>query len=74
MSRVHFPIKKLGIVPNIGGELSFSKYGDADGTNAAYLVGGFSWFVGVGSLDIGVMIGEFTTGMFGFTIYPGSRK
>lgn len=74
MSRVHFPIKKTGFVPNIGGEFSLSKYGDTEATKTFYAVGGFSWFVGVGSVDIGVKVGEYTTGMIGFTIYHGSKR
>lgn len=73
MSRVHFPIKRTGFVPNIGAEISLSKYGDTEAAKAFYAVGGFSWFVGIGSLDIGVKIGENSIGMGGFTIYPGRK-
>lgn len=74
MSRVHFPIKKYGISPNLGGELTLASYGGTSSKPQASLVLGISWFVGFGSLDVGIKIGKNTTGIGGYTIYPGIRS
>lgn len=74
MSRVHFPIKRTGFSPNIGAEISMSKYGDTEATVTPSFVIGFSWFVGIGSIDIGVKIGEITSGMGGYTMYPAAKR
>ena len=74
MSRVHFPIKNSGFSPNIGGELVMASFGSTSSTVKPALVLGFSWFVGIGRIDIGVRIGEATAGMGGYTMYPGMAK
>lgn len=74
MSRVHFPIKNSGFSPNIGGELVMASFGTTASTVKPALVLGFSWFVGIGRIDIGVRIGEATAGMGGYTMYPGMAK
>ena len=74
MTRIHFPIKKSGIIPNIGGELTLASFGDTAPAFTPSLVLGVSWFVGIGRLDIGVKIGDITSGMGGYTMYPGARK
>lgn len=73
MSRVHFPIKQTGFSPNIGAELSTYKFGDLDADIKPSLVIGFSWFVGIGSIDLGVKISEVSTGMGGYTMYPNAK-
>lgn len=74
MSRVHFPIKKFGISPNIGGELSLVSFGNTSPAFTPSLVLGVSWFVGFGRLDIGVKIGDITSGTGGYSMYPAMRK
>jgi hypothetical protein len=73
MSRVHFPIKKLGISPNVGGEITLVSLDKTQSTSKSLLLG-LSWFVGIGSLDIGVRIGDGVTTVGGFTISPGIKK
>ncbi len=73
MSRVHFPIKKSGIIPNIGADITLASFGDAQTTYVPSLVLGVSWFVGIGRLDIGIKIGDITTGMGGYTMYPAMK-
>ena len=74
MSRVHFPIKKTGFSPYIGAELTKNTYGETSSDFNGAFVLGFSWFVGFGSIDIGVKLGEFATGIGGYTMYPGVKK
>ena len=74
MTRLHFPIKKSGIIPNIGGELTIASFGKTSPALTPSLVLGVSWFVGIGRLDIGVKIGDVTSGIGGYTMYPGARK
>ncbi len=74
MSRVHFPIKEYGITPNIGGEVTLASYGTGTPTFTPSLVLGVSWYVGFGRLDIGLKIGDITSGVGGFTIFPGAGK
>lgn len=73
MSRVHFPIKKTGFSPNIGIDMTLASFGDTESTFTPSLVVGFSWFVGIGRIDIGVKIGNVTSGMGGYTMYPGTK-
>jgi hypothetical protein len=74
MTRVHFPIRKIGLSPNIGLELSKSVSGDISSDALAHVVLGFRWFVGFGSIDIGIKLGEESSGMGGVTLVPGSKK
>lgn len=74
MSRVHFPIKKSGISPNIGGEISLASFGDTQPAFTPSLVLGISWFVGFGRLDIGIKIGDITSGTGGYSMYPGMKR
>jgi len=74
MSRVHFPIKKTGFSPNIGAELTVASFGETSPALTPSLILGISWFVGIGRLDIGMKIGDITSGMGGYTMYPGARK
>lgn len=73
MSRVHFPIRGLGLSPNIGAELSTS-INDGFKNYSGAAVAGISWFIGFGSIDIGVNIGNQVSSMAGFTFYPGMKK
>jgi hypothetical protein len=69
MSRVHFPIKKCNIRPNIGASVQFGNF-----TPKTSLSIGFMWFVGFGSLDVAISIGnEFTT-MGGYTACPQMKS
>jgi hypothetical protein len=74
MTRVHFPIKKYGVSPNIGVEVSMATFGEAESTYVPSLVVGLGWFVGFGRIDIGVRIGDITSGMGGLTMYPGLKR
>jgi len=73
MTRVHFPIKKYNISPNIGAEVTMVSFGETEPTYVPSLVLGLSWFVGIGRIDIGVRIGDVTSGMGGYTMYPGLK-
>lgn len=73
MSRVHFPIKKYNISPNIGAEMAVASFGESGSTFAPSLVVGLSWFVGIGRIDIGLKIGDITSGMGGYSIYPSLK-
>jgi len=73
MSRVHFPIRKIGISPNIGGEITYTPFGGGAGTFSGAALAGIGWYVGIGSLDIGVSIGNQVVGMIGFTYVPKSK-
>jgi hypothetical protein len=70
MSRVHFPIRKIALSPNIGVEVTKSVYGDTPSEVNANLVLGFRWFIGFGNIDIGVKLGDVSSGMGGVTIVP----
>jgi hypothetical protein len=73
MSRVHFPIRKIGLSPNIGGEITMSPNGGSNTVNWAAVLG-ISWYVGFGSLDIGVSIGDQISTMGGFTFFPKGKN
>jgi len=74
MSRVHFPIKKIGLSPNIGGQITMSVNGSTPAQVNGAVVAGLSWYVGIGCLDIGVQVGNVVTGMIGFTLAPKIRR
>lgn len=74
MSRVHFPIKKYHISPNIGAEISYTASAEAEAIVSKSIVLGFTWFTGIGSLDIGIKIGNTTTGIGGYTLSPPPRR
>lgn len=74
MSRVHFPIKNTGFTPNVGLEYSWSAFGTSSSTASPSLVLGVSYFVGIGRIDVGFKIGNSTSGMGGYTMYPGLRN
>jgi len=75
MSKVYFPIKELKLSPNIGGELDLSSSIDTPAItfNPSLLVG-ISWYVGIGSLDVGFKIGNSFTTMIGYTFVPQFSK
>ncbi len=74
MSRVHFPLKKYNISPNIGGELTLASFGDTQPAFTPSLVLGVSWFVGIGRVDIGIKIGDITSASGGYSMYPGLKN
>jgi hypothetical protein len=74
MSRVHFPIRKIRLSPNAGGEVTVSVYGSAAADVSAALVVGAGWFVGPGNLDFAVHIGKEVTASFGYTFMFGHKK
>jgi len=65
MSRFHFPIRKIGLSPNIGSGIAYS-----NGTFSPQLSTGISWFIGFGSLDFEIRIAKEFSGMIGYTISP----
>ena len=74
MGRVHFPIKKLGLSPNVGGQLTVNLYGNTPATINAALLLGVSWYLGVGNLDIGISIGNIVSGSGGYTFSPQIKR
>jgi hypothetical protein len=78
MSRFYFPIQKLHISPNIGFDLEGTVYTTNEGvtsnSNSQHLLTGISWFVGRGSLDLGVRIGKEVTATVGYTLVPDFKK
>jgi hypothetical protein len=74
MSRVHFPIKKIGLSPNIGAQLNYGVYGQTSSTFTGALMIGCSWFVGIGSLNIGFQFGNEVSGSIGYSMFPGMMK
>lgn len=72
-SKVYFPIKEYRISPNVGGEVAWTS-SDMEGTSTTafspFLLAGISWFVGNGSLDVGVRTGKQTMVLIGFTFIP----
>jgi hypothetical protein len=73
MSRVHFPIKKTGLSPYVGGQISVSYFGGEPTLNGGGIIG-MQWFVGIGSIDIGVNIGNIFSGSAGYTMVPRFRN
>jgi hypothetical protein len=78
MSRVYFPIKEYNLSPSIGVELDWSaiETSETDPVTkiSPALLLGASWYVGIGSLDIGVKIGSGVTTMIGYTFIPQFSK
>jgi hypothetical protein len=74
MTRVHFPIRKIGLSPNVGVQVTMATSGSATPTINGALVAGASWFVGIGSLDISFSFGNIVTGSMGYTMYPQARS
>lgn len=74
MTKVYYPITKYNFSPFAGAEaaVSFMK-GSKASFSPSFLVG-MSWFVGSGSLDVGIRAGSSTSLMVGFTIIPKYRK
>lgn len=74
MSRVHFPVPKLGLNPNVGAEISVAMFDKSSPTvNYAFVVG-LSWFIGIGSIDIGISFGDVVSGSGGVTVMPGVKR
>lgn len=73
MTKVYYPITKYNFSPFAGAEAAvlFVKGGKAS-FSPSFLVG-MSWFVGSGSLDVGIRSGNSTSLMVGFTVIPKYR-
>jgi len=72
-SKVYFPIKKINLSPYVGGQAAVSI---PEGSNISFSpsgLAGVSWYVGIGSLDLGVYIGQHNSLMIGYTIIPNYR-
>jgi hypothetical protein len=76
-SKVYFPLKQYNISPSIGAEIALTNvtFGETSTTTftPAVLLG-ISWYVGGGSLDIGLKINSHTTVMVGYTFMPKFQK
>ncbi len=70
MSRVHFPIRKINLSPSVGGQVTVAVFGQVPTTVNYSLVLGVSWYIGFGSVDIGINIGNIISGAGGVTISP----
>lgn len=74
MSKVYYPIKKYNISPFIGGEAAVQLVKDSDPSFTFSPLLGLSWFVGSGSLDMGVRVtGGKPSFMIGYTLVPKFR-
>jgi hypothetical protein len=73
MTKIYYPITKYNFSPFAGAEAAvlFVKGGKPAFTPS--ILAGMSWFVGSGSLDVGVRAGNSTSLMVGFTVIPKYR-
>ncbi len=72
-SKVYFPIEKYHISPNIGFEIARARYSISETVSKSFtsaLVTGISWYIGIGSLDLGFRISEQSMVMIGYTFVP----
>ncbi|MCL2650086.1 MAG: hypothetical protein FWD60_03540 [Candidatus Azobacteroides sp.] len=79
MSKVYFPMRKYNIAPYAGLGISYAVTYDENGnlTNSLWNVPlylGISWYVGTGSLDLGLQISENTAFMVGYTFSPSKSS
>jgi len=74
MSRVHFPIKKIGLVPDVGAELSYAIFGNDSKTFSGAFVVGASWYIGIGNISVSMNIWKTVSGSIGLTIFPKLKK
>lgn len=74
MSKLYYPIRKYNISPFIGGEAALSLVKDSDPSFSPSFLLGVSWFVGSGSLDVGIRAGNGSSMMVGYTLIPKFRK
>jgi len=73
MGRRHFLIQNSKFNPNVGGQLMYTSTGGSSSASFSGVVG-ISWFVGIGSVDFDLTIGNNVIGMVGFTIAPNMVK
>jgi len=73
MTKVYYPITKYNFSPFAGAEAAVSFVKGAKATFTPSFLVGMSWFVGSGSLDVGVRAGSSTSLMVGFTVIPKYR-
>jgi hypothetical protein len=69
-SKFYFPIQKHNISPNLGAELAVTIPSEGEIAFTPYFLAGVSWYVGPGSLDVGLRIGSSSMLMFGYTLIP----
>jgi hypothetical protein len=74
MTRVHFPIRKIRLSPNVGAEVTMSAFGSTPLEVNGSLVVGASWFVGIGNLDVAIHIGKDVSGSLGYTMMLGQKS
>ena len=70
MSKVYFPIRKYNISPNAGAEAAVTIPRGGRATFTPSFIVGLSWYVGIGSLDVGLRVGSSSMLMAGYTIIP----
>lgn len=73
LSKIYYPMPELSLSPYAGGEaaVSIPSEGKAVFTPAGVL--GVNWFMGIGSLDAGLRIGNGISLMIGYTVVPNYR-
>jgi len=73
MTKVYYPITKYKFSPFAGAEAAVTFVKGSKATFTPSFLVGMSWFVGAGSLDVGVRAGSSTSLMVGFTVIPKYR-
>ncbi|MRR21517.1 hypothetical protein EG830_00865 [bacterium] len=69
-SKYYFPLKKNNLSPNLGAELAVSIPAGGEMAFTPSLLAGVSWFVGPGSFDAGLRIGNTYMVIVGYTLIP----
>ena len=69
-SKFYYPIKKYNLSPSLGAELAVTIPSEGEVAFTPYMLAGVSWYVGPGSLDVGLRIGSSSMLMFGYTLIP----
>jgi hypothetical protein len=72
-SRVYFPIKKIKMSPYIGVGVSFNMMGEVKSWDVPIYVG-TSWYIGPGSIDIGIQAWRNFAVTIGYTFSPKFKK
>ncbi|MDX9772074.1 MAG: hypothetical protein RBT02_01485 [Bacteroidales bacterium] len=73
MSKIYFPIRKYNIGPNAGAEVAVTIPSGGKATFTPSFLVGLSWYVGIGSMDVGLRVGSNTMMMLGYTVIPNFK-
>jgi len=60
-------------VPHLGFELAYSSFGTTNSGFVPSFLIGLSWYVGVGSINFGINVGETINGAGGLTVFPNAK-